>query len=313
MVHELLRDWMPGEWVKEADFSTLERINASYVAENQKQRHDDMVWRLRVGGDRWLWVYLLLEFQSEPETWMALRMLVYVGLLAQDLAKRGELAGGLLPPILPLVLYNGTAAWKAPLEVADLFAPAPPGLDAYRPRLAYHLIDEARLKLHPADTVRTAVEALFRLEHSRTPEDLLRVVHSLVTLLRDPEHESMRHDFSAWVQRLLRRKPAFPIMEPVKDILEDGTMLAERIESWFAEATRKGIQQGLAEGEARGLAEGEARGESKLLSAQLEHRFGSLPLGVSERLARATQPELEAWGKAVLTAPTLEAVFETRH
>ncbi|MDR0564119.1 MAG: Rpn family recombination-promoting nuclease/putative transposase, partial [Azoarcus sp.] len=133
MVHELLRDWMPGEWVKEADFSTLEHINASYVAENQKQRHDDMVWRLRVGGDRWLWVYLLLEFQSEPETWMALRMLVYVGLLAQDLVKRGELAGGLLPPILPLVLYNGTAAWKAPLEAADLFAPAPPGLDAYRP------------------------------------------------------------------------------------------------------------------------------------------------------------------------------------
>ena len=160
MVRDLLRDWVPGEWIAEADFSTLERINGSYVADSQKQRHDDMVWRLRL-KDRWLWVYLILEFQSEPDAWMALRMLVYLGLLAEDLVKRNELADGQLPPILPLVLYNGLPPWHAATEVADLFAPAPRGLEAYRPRLAYHLIDEARLKLHPAGSVRTAVEALF--------------------------------------------------------------------------------------------------------------------------------------------------------
>jgi predicted transposase YdaD len=80
MVRDLLRDWVPGYWITEADFSTLERINGSYVSEDQKQRHDDMVWRLRL-KERWLWVYLVLEFQSEPDPWMALRLLVYVGLL----------------------------------------------------------------------------------------------------------------------------------------------------------------------------------------------------------------------------------------
>jgi hypothetical protein len=44
MVRDLLRDWVSGEWIAEADFSTLERINGSYVSEDQKQRHDDMVW-----------------------------------------------------------------------------------------------------------------------------------------------------------------------------------------------------------------------------------------------------------------------------
>jgi hypothetical protein len=43
---------------------------------------------------------------------MALRMLVYVGLLSQDLVKRGELVEGKLPPILPLVLYNGLSPGK---------------------------------------------------------------------------------------------------------------------------------------------------------------------------------------------------------
>jgi predicted transposase/invertase (TIGR01784 family) len=97
MVRDLLRDWVPGEWTAELDYSTLERINSSYVAENQKQRHDDMVWRVRHRG-QWLWIYLLLEFQSEPDPWMALRLLVYVGLLSQDLVKRGELSELDLPP-----------------------------------------------------------------------------------------------------------------------------------------------------------------------------------------------------------------------
>ncbi|MDR1463056.1 MAG: Rpn family recombination-promoting nuclease/putative transposase [Azoarcus sp.] len=106
MVQELLRDWVPGPWT-DADFSTLEHVNGSYVSETQKQRHDDRGWRLRM-KDRWLWIYLILEFQSESDPWMALRMLVYVGLLAQDLSKRKEdLSEGKLPPILPLVLYNG--------------------------------------------------------------------------------------------------------------------------------------------------------------------------------------------------------------
>ena len=136
MVRDLLTGFIPGEWIGEADFSTLERINASYVSENFKQRHDDVVWRVRL-KDRWLWVYLVLEFQSEPDPWMALRMLVYVGLLAQDLVRRDDLVEGKLPPILPLVLYNGLPPWNAADDVGDLFAPSPRGLERFRPRMLY--------------------------------------------------------------------------------------------------------------------------------------------------------------------------------
>mgnify|MGYP000975437520 CR=1 FL=1 len=304
MVRDLLQDWVPGEWLAEADFSTLERINSSYVSESQKERHDDMVWRLRL-NDRWLWVSLLLEFQSEPDRWMALRLLVYLGLLAQDLVRRDDLADGKLPPILPLVLYNGMAPWHAPRDAGDLFAPAPASLAAYRPRLTYHLIDEARLQLHPTASVRNAVDALFRLEHGRTPEDLLRVLQALGHLLRDPAQSSLRRSFTLWVKTLLRRKAASPSMtddlDKMSDLLEGKHMLAERIESWFDEATRKGVQQG--------LQQGRLAGEARLLARQLERRFGALPPVVVERLTHATENELETWSDAVLTAPTLEAVF----
>jgi hypothetical protein len=121
---------------------------------------------------------------------MALRMLVYLGLLSQDLVKRGDLSEGKLPPILPLVLYNGLPEWRAPTEVSELFAESPPGLAAYRPRLAYHLIDEA-----------SAVEALFMLEHGRR-----QFIRAVTALPRDPGQEDSRRSFTLWIKRLLCRK-----------------------------------------------------------------------------------------------------------
>jgi hypothetical protein len=41
----------------------------------------------------------------------------------------------------------------------------------------------------------------------------------------------------------------------------------------------------------------------------LECRFGLLPEWVSEQIKCAKSKDLEAWCEAVLTAPTLEAVF----
>ena len=83
-------------------------------------------------------------------------------------------------------------------------------------------------------------------------------------------------------------------------------MLAERIEKWFDEATRKGILQG--------RAEGWTEGQLQLLSRLLERRFGPLPPAVRERLAHASLAALEGWGETVLTAASLESVFGTlRH
>ena len=47
------------------------------------------LWRVR-WGERWLYVYLLLEFQSTVDRLMAVRLLTYVGLLYQDLAAAGK-------------------------------------------------------------------------------------------------------------------------------------------------------------------------------------------------------------------------------
>jgi len=58
-----------------------------------------------------------------------------------------------------------------------------------------------------------------------------------------------------------------------------------------------------------GIAKGITKGEARILKRQLERRFGVLPEWASDQLVSAKEEELEAWSVAVLTAPTLDAVF----
>lgn len=303
MVRDLLTGFVPGEWITEADFSTLERHNASFVSDSEKQRHDDMIWRVRI-KDRWLWVYLLLEFQSRPDRWMAVRLLVYVGLLAQDLIRRKQLHDGRLPPILPLVLYNGEPRWRAPFDVRNCFVTPPLGLETFLPGLRYHLVDEARLKLHPAATVRNFAEILFKLERDPSPHDLRQLLLALSAVLQDDHSQSLRRAFNIVVKALLRQRvpaPNIGEVEQLNDILEAEHMLAKRGEGWFKDAERKGKAEGLAEGRQQLAA---------TVQRLLTRRFGELPPAVRERLAQADFEQLEIWADRLLDAAALDEVFD---
>ena len=63
-------------------------------------------------------------------------------------------------------------------------------------------------------------------------------------------------------------------------------------------AQRKGIQQGISQGQAR------------LLTRQIEQRFGPLPEPLAERVQTATPEQLETWGLRLLDATHLAAVFD---
>ena len=66
---------------------------------------------------------------------------------------------------------------------------------------------------------------------------------------------------------------------------------------------------GMARGEVIGVEKGVVIGASGLMRRLLEHRFGVLPGWALEQLSSASEQELEVWADAILTAPTLEAVF----
>ncbi len=65
---------------------------------------------------------------------------------------------------------------------------------------------------------------------------------------------------------------------------------------------RKGIQQG--------MQQGIQQGEVFILKRQLRRRFGELPLALEQRLNEASIGELESWAEHILSANTLDEVFQ---
>jgi hypothetical protein len=138
MVAQLLSDFLAEPWLDDLDLDGMERPNAKFHAETGERREGDMIWRIprRGGGDTYL--MLLLEFQSTPDRWMALRALVYVGLLWQHLVREKQVPpDGRLPPVMPVVVYNGDPRWAmsggaryacgAAVQVGGFARPGPGG------------------------------------------------------------------------------------------------------------------------------------------------------------------------------------------
>jgi hypothetical protein len=52
MVADLLTGFVREPWVAEVELDTLERVNASYVSDDLREREDDLLWRPRCSGWR---------------------------------------------------------------------------------------------------------------------------------------------------------------------------------------------------------------------------------------------------------------------
>ena len=273
MVEDLLRGCVAGPWIDEIDFSTLRKLPAEYVSDELLTRHGDAVWRARL-GDGWLHLLVLLEFQSRDEPRMALRILTYTGLLYQELVRNGAVAADEpLPPVLPVVLYNGVPPWRAVRDVGDLIAPAGPALSPYQPAQRYAVVDERRVREDdlPLGNLMTAV---VRLENSRSPEDLLRTVDALWGRLDGPDDEGLRSAFVDWLRRVAEQVTPRGVALPPVQTLEDLRMtVVERAAEWPKQWFREGMEQGIE----RGLAH-----ERALLRRQAASRFGE---DTAERLA----------------------------
>ncbi len=312
-VRSFLENFLPPEWQDMLNLDSLEKMNGSYVTEDLRSRHNDVIWRLRC-GDGWLYLYLLLEFQSSVDHMMALRILVYTGLLHQDLERQGQLGeSDRLPTVLPVVLYNGKPRWDAPVELAKLIVPPPPGFERFQPNQSFLLVDEGAYDPDALDPASSLVASIFRLEHHRSMGEMFDLAKAFQDWLDQPEQANMRVAGTEWLVRRLHAwcpdKPA----PKATDLLEGRKMLKDFYEEWKQEhhqaGLAEGMQQGMQQGVQQGIVRGVAQGEQTLLLRLLHRRFGKLPEATRQRLENASPDELETWADRILDAKTLAEVF----
>jgi hypothetical protein len=272
----------------------LERRNGSYVGDRLHRREQDLVWcsRRKDGSPAF---YLLLEFQSRLDPHMDVRMTTYRGLFCEELIRCGEWPRTPnFPLVLPVVVYNGRRPWGG--EAA---------LEGWAP---YTLIDVLRVPLPRSQSNLAAL--LFELERSRTPEAIGQHVARVAELLTEPDDAGLRRAFTAFLRDSLL--PArFPGAEipAIQDLEEIKPMLRETVIEWTHQWLEEGRAKGLKEGRREGLRAGRREGEARLLTHQLERKFGPLNERVRSRVRRATTKELLKWGERIVSAASLDEVF----
>ena len=163
-------------------------------------------------GGGWAYLLLLLEFQSRDDHYMALRILIYTGMLYQELVRNAAPeAREALPAVLPIVLYNGTPVGggrrgRRRTDPTPVTFTAAPRRDWRRTtsaalRGAHVAADEV-----PSDNLMGAV---IGLEQSRTEADLIRVANALPERLEGSENVELRRVFIDWLTSSMEQvKPA---------------------------------------------------------------------------------------------------------
>lgn len=77
---QLMQSFVKEEWVEYLDFDDCEQLKKTFVSKHFKKTESDVIYRIRL-GDRDLYVFILIEFQSDVERFMALRILNYILIL----------------------------------------------------------------------------------------------------------------------------------------------------------------------------------------------------------------------------------------
>ena len=271
---------LPKDATAGLDPRRLRPLAVDHVGRGGRRRGGDIAWAIGAPteDDPHAEALLVVECQSRPERHMALRMLVYAGLLWQA-ALDGPRPPRQLPLPLLVVVYTGGRRWRR-RTLRDLLRRSPQGLRRRSPQLDFEPLDAGALS---ADDGRSNwVAALLRLLRCREAARLPGLSRTLFDGLRREGLADLATRLADLLMRMLYRRFADSDQNPQGDHLrealrymEEPTMLEEAITEWRQAALAEGHAEGRSEGRAEGLSEGLREGERTLLRRQAARRFGA--------------------------------------
>jgi predicted transposase YdaD len=309
-----LRALLPQSLVEQLDLSALSLEPASFVDPEMAERHSDLLFRAPL-DDVDVYLYFLFEHQSEPDPLMPYRVLGYVLRIWEQLVQQDRTRKS-LPVVVPLIVHHGDGGWTAPRRLHDLLE----GLDRV-PEIAHlvpdvtlllddlHAVDDAALRARPLPPFPKV--ALWVLRDARDVEALFVSLAAwageLERLVRaDPEGQ----DIQVVLRYILRVAGNTPFETLRQRIVEVAPALSEPMATAAEELFEQGKQQGIQQGLQQGLQQGAEKTLRATLGRLLRTRFGEPDAATQSRIATASVDELDRWLERVVTAETLDGVFE---
>ncbi len=303
-----LRESLPPEVSRLLVPEPPQLVEGSFIEERLRPYYSDRLFQTKTISDKLLLLYALVEhksYEDERVGWQFHR-----GMYAcMEQAVREDAQWRQLPAVLPLLLYHGQKEWRIPNEFMFL-VDADEALHPWLLNFRFPVVDlgpipdkrlsrDARLRAglmalkYGTRDPQTQMDALEDITAALVdaPEILLSVLLYLLTTFPNLDEKHVRQV----IRRINPQEEAEMMSQFAQEILAKGKS------EWAAMVRQEGRQEG--------EQIGEQKGEAKILTRQLQRRFGNLPEWASDKIAKAELSTLEEWSLRILDAPTLESVL----
>lgn len=293
---------LPAELVEKLDFSTLDRMQDSFIDPELHPSASDLLFTVDyVAGDgeeekrEKILLYLLIEHKSYPDRMTLFQLLRYMVRIWERYCAENR-KDAALPPVYPLILYHGRKPWPYPVNFHSLFSIDDAVLLRHVPEFSPVLHDVARLEDDEITGEAAAGTLLLLLKYIFRPDLAERLPALLVrarTLLEDENGREIMFTLLYYLTGGTGKVDEKTLEHALEENAHGGEIMKSFLKKYFDEGLRKGRQEG----------------EVLFFLRLLRRRFGELPGWAEEKLRRASSGMLETWSERVLTASTLEEVF----
>jgi predicted transposase/invertase (TIGR01784 family) len=254
---QLLETFVSLDWVKELDFDTCERLDKSFISDHYKETASDIIYKIRL-KQKEIYIVILVEFKSKVERFTSLRILNYITNFWMDYVESTPKAR-MLPPVFPILLYNGDAKWTAPVTITEL-VDGHEYLGRYAVNFEYFKIAENAYPKRVLLKIKNIVSTLF-LAEAHYNVDLL--VKELLALFEQEEDKAAISLLINWFAQLRRHERI-----PEKDYNKLERVYANKQEAqqMLITAVRKEKQSFFDKGKREGKREGRVQVARKMLA-----------------------------------------------
>ncbi len=265
---------------------SLKLSKDTFVDEELEERFCDLLYEADLKGKGKIFVYFLFEHKSFQDPEVALYLLLLMVRIWLKERKQGN--KGLLPPILPLVVYHGDKKWKASPRFQDLVG-LTDVMGRYVPIFEYLIWD---LSQYTAEEVKGGVllrvaALLMKNIHSK---DIGTLLPGILGLLQELKDSRTALQFLRAALRYLSSGSNYVSREELIDALkelhinEGGDIMSTLAQQWIEE------------------------GSKKLFVRQIARRFQVKPDSVYSMLVGLKTEEIEELGERFLDAESLDEV-----
>ncbi len=207
---QLLKRFLPHQWVKGLDEASLVNINKSFILHDFRKKELDIIYMAKI-MERDVIIYCLMELQSTVDHLMPLRLLIYKSNAWNDIVenmpepeRRSKAAK--IPLIIPIVLYNGADPWDAPLNFRDIIDLDPLFLDMYDDTLnfTYKLINVQSYSEEELLSNPEIISMIFWLDQVKEPAAIFHRIKKLAGVISLMVIEEYRI-LAGWIEHIVTR------------------------------------------------------------------------------------------------------------